>query len=345
MKSRRIIIKKKIKPSFKKTNKRIVLKHRRKIKYLAICFLIILIYLVSYFKVIKHKYNNINNISYENLNIKEFINDTTNLDNQACQFIKYKLEKRTKPFDYENELIFITSLISCKIPFSFVRFGDGEAVIMTGKPISSPDRWHFDPKNKKFQESLIEASSICINKNNFIALPCKNWINFSKTILSFSKCNSSKYMSYTYLFVNKNFQAFKNWFLNFIKNSNRWKIILIANSDVRKNIFWAYKFYPIPNHIVEKWENLSLTLLPKLSAEAQKNELIFFVSAGPAANVIISYLTKINNKNIYIDLGSSLEIFTKGYSTRFYTNNQNNGVANAGCEAFYLKDKEIYYED
>ena len=52
MKSRRIIIKKKIKPSFKKTNKRIVLKHRRKIKYLAICFLIILIYLVSYFKVI-----------------------------------------------------------------------------------------------------------------------------------------------------------------------------------------------------------------------------------------------------------------------------------------------------
>ena len=215
---------------------------------------------------------------------------------------------------------------------------------MSGKIIDGGDKWHWDPSNKKFQDSLIEASSICTNDNNFITLPCKNWINYSKSILSFSKCTSAKYMSYTTLFVNKNFPIFKHWFLSFIKFSNRWKIILIANSDINVNISWAYKFYPIPTKIVENWDELSSSLLPKLSNEAKKNELIFFVSAWPAANIIISYLIKINNKNIYIDLGSSLEIFTKGYSTRFYIK-KNDKATNKSCEAFYIKDKEIFYED
>ena len=45
------------------------------------------------------------------------IKDQINLDDNACEFIKYKLKTRTKPFEYENELKFFTSLISCKIVF------------------------------------------------------------------------------------------------------------------------------------------------------------------------------------------------------------------------------------
>ena len=197
-------------------------------------------------------------------------------------------------------MIFIISLISCKIPFSFIRFGDGEESIMSGKTIEGIDKWYWEPKNNKFQKSLIEASSICLNNYNFIAIPCKNWITYSKSILSFSKCTTAKYMSYTSLFVNKNFEIFKHWLFRFIGYSNRWKIILIANSIINMNISWAYKFFPIPNHIVENWDEISSSLLPKLIDEARKNELIFFVSAGPAANVIISNLTNINNKNINI---------------------------------------------
>lgn len=92
------------------------------------------------------------------------------------------------------------------------------------------DKWFWNPKNKKFQHSLIESSSICTNHNNFICIPCKNWIKVSKSILSFSKCSSAKYMSYATLFINKNYILFKDWIVNFINTSNGCKIILVANS-------------------------------------------------------------------------------------------------------------------
>ena len=281
------------------------------------------------------------------MNITQFIKDEINLDDNACEFIKYKLKTRTQPFEYENELIFFTSLISCKIPFSFIRFGDAEEHILTGKALHSRlDNWYYDPnntKNKKLRESLIESSNNCTKKNNFITIPCKNWIKYSKSILSFSNCTSSKYMSYATLFINKNFQTFQNWLIRFLDNPNRWKIILIANSVIKKNISWAYKYFPVPDHLIDNWDQISTTLMPKLIEEAKQNELIFFVSAGAVADVIVSKLIKINNKNIYIDFGSSIELITKGYSTRSYAK-KGDLYANKGCETFILKDKEIIYE-
>ena len=333
MNSENKIFKKNQKNGQDKNNEKIIFIYK-KIFYKCISLFIIFIYFL--FNFIKVKINNIKK--------KQEIDDIINFTEKDCDFIKDKLKNRTKPFDYEKELIFFISLISCKIPFSFIRFGDGEESIMSGKIIDGGDKWHWDQNNTKFQDSLIKASSICLESNNFITIPCKNWITYSKSILSFSKCTSAKYMSYTTLFVNKNFQSFRYWFLRFIKYSSRWKIILIANFDINMKISWAYKFFPIPNHIVENWDELSSTLLPKLSDEARKNELIFFVSAGPGANIIISYLIKINNKNIYIDLGSSLEIFTKGYSTRYYIDKKGK-ESNKRCEAFYLKDKKLFYEN
>jgi len=214
---------------------------------------------------------------------------------------------------------------------------------MKGNKIYSRlDRWNWNLKNKKFKESLIESSSICINQNSFIGLPCKNWIKISKSILSFSKCSSAKYMSYTYLFVNKNYPYFKDWLIGFINSSNRWKIILVSNSIIHKNISWAYKYFPVPDHLVENWEKYSISLLSKLSYEAKQNDLIFFISAGPAANIIVSYLSKINNKNIYVDIGSSIEFITKGYTTRLY--DKNGKFSNESCESFFLKNKTLIYK-
>jgi hypothetical protein len=265
-------------------------------------------------------------------------------DNIDCINVKNKLNNRTQPFDYFNEFLFFTDLISCKIPFSFIRFADGEYSIMKGAEINAPDKWHWDTKNQKFKDSLIEAVSICTNPNSFIAIPCKNWLKVSESIVSLSKCSSAKYMSYSTLFVNKNYHYFKDWILRFINTSfqNRWKIILVANSIIHKRIKWAYKFFPVPNHIVENWDYFSISLLSKLSEQAKQNNLIFFVSAGPAANIIISYLSKINNNNIYIDLGSSIEFITKGYSTRPYAID---GTENSNhiCESFFVKNKTLIY--
>ena len=146
----------------------------------------------------------------ENFNITELIESKTNFNNTVCHFIKRKLKNRKQPFDYEDELSFFISLILCKIPFSFIRFADGEESIMAGKSFNTEkDKWFWNNTNQKFQKSLIESTSICLNQNNFIAIPCKNWENVSKSILSFSKCDKSKYISFTTVFYNKNFHFFK----------------------------------------------------------------------------------------------------------------------------------------
>ena len=274
--------------------------------------------------------------------IKTNFNETyKNFNNYNCSFIQEKLNFRTKPFEFKEELIFILGLIQCKIPFSFIRFGDGEKAIMKGESFGSKkDKWHWDYKNKLFQYSLIESSTICNNYNSFIGIPCSNIAN---SIYSFSNCSSSKFLSYSSLFINKNFELFKYWIFGFINSKNRWKIILVANSNININIDWAYKFFPIPNNIVEKWNYYNQPLLSKLSEQAKYNNLIFFISAGPAANIIVSYLSKINNKNIYIDFGSSIEFITKGYSTRGYYN-MNSETSKLGCGTFILKNKKLIFE-
>jgi len=147
-------------------------------------------------------------------------------------------------------------------------------------------------------------------------------------------------MSYATLFINKNYPLFKDWIISFINSSNRWKIILVANSIINKNIKWAYKFFPIPDHLIENWDIYSITLLSQLSNEAKQNDLIFFISAGPAANIIISYLKKININNIYIDFGSSIEFITKGYSTLPYSWNSDILIK---IENFFLQIKSFVY--
>ena len=147
-------------------------------------------------------------------------------------------------------------------------------------------------------------------------------------------------MSYATVFINKNFKFFQNWIVKFINSSNRWKIILVANSLVKKDLTWAYKFFPIPENGVEKWAELSASLFPKLEDEAKQNKMIFFISAGPLANIMISYLIKINNKNIYIDFGSAIELITKGFSTHHYLNGQKSLER---CESFYLENHIPFY--
>jgi hypothetical protein len=294
-----------------------------------------LIFPLIFFRDKKSNNNLIKNINITNLNnnITKLIQNLKNSDDNTCKIIKEKLINRTHPLDFENELLFFIDLISCKIPFSFIRFGDGENLIMKGNKLNvKTDKWYWNSKNKKFQESLIESSSICLYHNGFIGIPCKNWIKISKSILSFSNCSSSKYMSYATLFINKNYILFKNWIFRFISTSNRWKIILVANSIIHKNISWAYKFFPVPDHLIENWDKYSISLLSSLSQEAKQNDLIFFISAGPAANIIISYLIKININNIYIDFGSSIEFITKGFSTRPYS--ENSEYSHQSCESF-----------
>ena len=65
---------------------------------------------------------------------------------------------------------------------------------------------------------------------------------------------------------------FQDWILKFINSSNRWKIILVANSNINKSLAWADKFFPVPDHLIENWDIYGKELISKLSIEAKNNK-------------------------------------------------------------------------
>ena len=83
-------------------------------------------------------------------NNKNLINNNILTNDILCEKTLKRLYNRTKPFEYKDELIFIIDLISCDIPFSFIRFADGENSIMIGKELKGIDKWHWNPNNLKF---------------------------------------------------------------------------------------------------------------------------------------------------------------------------------------------------
>ena len=308
-----------------------------KILIIILCFTFI-IFTLDKTKTVKKKINKIGKVKINN----EISNRFKNNNRINCISVKNRLKQRTQPFEYEDELFFIINLIECNIPFSLSRFADGENSIMKGEELRGIDKWHWNPKNKIFRDSLIESVNICNKGDNFIGIPCKNWNNISNSILSFSNCTSSKYMTYSTVFTNYNFKSFQKWVLYYINLFNRRRIILVANSVINKKLDWVYKFFPIPTHLVENWDKYSLHLIPQLTDIAKLDYLIFFISAGPASNIIISHLNKINNKNIYIDFGSSIEFMTKGYSTRSYYRNSISSLKK--CESFIIQNQSVIYE-
>ena len=95
------------------------------------------------------------------MNITNLLENEINFDETICRFIKGKLKNRIQPLEYEEELSFIISLILCKIPFSFVRFGDGEEHIMTGKPFATArDKWAWN--NILFQNQFYHFLNVLV---------------------------------------------------------------------------------------------------------------------------------------------------------------------------------------
>ena len=83
--------------------------------------------LIILFVLIKNSKNNSQNnmnISYLIENLTELIQNIISPDENVYILVKNKLKNRMQPFDFENELIFFANLISYKVPFSFIRFGD-----------------------------------------------------------------------------------------------------------------------------------------------------------------------------------------------------------------------------
>lgn len=202
--------------------------------------------------------------------------------------------------------------------FAFARYADGERMILNNQSIGlgtqafNVDKWKFQD-NLLFSKDLLETCKHT-EDNYYYAISCKCCDPIG--LVYYKNLLKSKNITYSNLFINLNYDKFIN-FVNELKRD----VVLIANKDCKtaNYPFNVVNKLPIENDCVNWYENNKDLILKTLSIFAKKhNNKLFFVSAGPLSEIIIHHLYINNPENTYVDIGSSLDIYTHGKITRPY---------------------------
>jgi hypothetical protein len=241
-----------------------------------------------------------------------------------CGLLIIKKLEETISGNSIQHLTFFLEKIKKKEPFSLLRIGDGEMNIVKDiKFYTKQDNWGYQGGLIKddLESSFIKA---CILKNLYIGVPCNGcWDN--KEILEKYNIDKSK-LTYANIFINRNW----NKFINFLKNE-KIEFYYIGPGTKESDLNITDRFYISENQI-ERYDEDKSDLLSNLLSWIdqkirEKNSNIFMFSCGPLAKIFVSNLFELYPNNIFLDVGSGLDLDTKGISNRgyldesmFYTN-------------------------
>lgn len=210
--------------------------------------------------------------------------------------------------------------------FGIIRPSDGEFAILENNTLTVQrgDDWTF-MKDDILREQLIE--SVKINKPNlFIGIPCNKCCIKNMCDNYLNKYNVAKnQLTYANLFCNSNWITF----INFLKSYDKGFYLITTGTKecefpIKERLF-------IDKFLVNNWntvfEKETFRIIEFI--KDKKNKLICFAS-GPLSKIWIPKCMEINPENIYLDIGSALDYFTKGTeNARPYT--YDDSLRNACC--------------
>jgi hypothetical protein len=134
------------------------------------------------------------------------------------------------------------------------------------------------------------------------------------------------YTTFANIFVNKNW---KRW-INLLKD-DKISFIYVGPYACPPD-FSMQKHIPIPEFLVNEWNFKADQIIETIMTEVKKykNTLILF-SCGPIAKILISQAWAEHPYNIYLDAGSSLDLFTKKSTNREYAS-EGTPLSNLECK-------------
>lgn len=203
--------------------------------------------------------------------------------------------------DYKKEIeIFYNKLVSGE-KFALSKFADGELWGLRGDyALPANGEWQSngdDPRYDLARQELLESLQYK-DPSYYVAIcPCY------KDLIQLSGQNESQ-ITYANIFVNSNYQFYKEKYINLYKERD---IHLVTHYDTNlDNLpFKVEKFYPINyNAWVVNRE------LPEKILQDNVKDKLFLFAAGSFANILAYKLWKENKNNTYIDVGSTLNIWT-----------------------------------
>ena len=212
----------------------------------------------------------------------------------------------------------ILKKIESGTPFGLIRPSDGEYKILNNATLTNLDSWTFK-QGGKLREQLASAIKIS-DPNLYIGIPCntcnKSWNCTDKIYNHFLDVFNVPLAQRTYA----NLVGNSNWlrFSEFMKSYQSGFYLITSGQDQTQ--LPIKELYTIDAQLVDRWDTVGEEETARLLRfiKGKKGQLICF-SAGPLSKIWIPMCMKIEPGNMYMDVGASLDIFTKGVTNRLYT--------------------------
>jgi hypothetical protein len=207
--------------------------------------------------------------------------------------------------------------------FGFARFSDGELFILQNKILelnedhfivgdqvginyyNKEERKKFDPnKHQFYREKLID--SLKFKKNNYFkGISCKCCVgqenfNFQIDMAGYDESD----LTWANLWNNGNYESFISEIIPIFKDK---KVVIIINeaANLEKLPFTIEKDFRVHENCFINDYNL-IEEIKKFIFENKIENTIFLISAASLSNLLVHQLFEFNDKNTYIDIGSTI---------------------------------------
>ena len=191
--------------------------------------------------------------------------------------------------------------------FGLIRPSDGEYRVMVNETLTNIDNWTYT-SGDKMGKSLLDALKSPL-PNLYVGIQCNSCPYCSTEIHDNTlKCIISDKITYATIFCNGNWRDFIHFLQHYQKG-----IYVITPGTIETTVFKVNGRYVIDPYLVNRWNELceqeTTNILEFI--KDKKDEVICF-SAGPLSKILIPQCMELNPHNIYLDVGSTLDVFLKG---------------------------------
>lgn len=207
--------------------------------------------------------------------------------------------------------------------FTFSKYADGEWAVMENTSVNNKEFW-FEQNSiadEHKRNKLIESFQYQ-HENYYVGIscPCCQGIDVFNKMKSFSMQKDEK-LTWANLWVNSNYQYFVEKVIPIFRRRN---VILFCNryGDIENLPFRPKLVIGVENNAWEhNWSYIDLT--KRLITEHEIENHIFLFCCGPFGNILAYELTKHNDQNTYLDIGSTLNPWLRsaGFERDYYIAN------------------------
>jgi len=213
--------------------------------------------------------------------------------------------------DFKDDLEFLWYKVETKQPFAFARYADGEIACIQKKRMTGADGWVLDGTQDMFGSDL-DTALYNRHPDYYYGISCPCCDPDGHQFLKSKLIDHWDHVTYSNLFVNGNHDRALE-LLGLLPDGAH----LIAPTVVENLPFLVRGFYAVDTDVVAWYTRDAAKILEDFRAIAKKyTHTLFLFCAGPLSEILIEAMWGANGNNMYVDLGSVLDLQLHGRPTR-----------------------------